>query len=90
MIIKYFADIRSLTGRNEEQWLKAATTVRQLLAGLSARYGAAFEDRVFKGGRLSDTVILLVNGKDVRHLNAVDTRLSPEDVVVLFPMVAGG
>ncbi len=34
MVIKYFADVRQLTRCEQEQWTKAAPTVRELLAGL--------------------------------------------------------
>jgi len=90
VVVKYFADIRRLTGREEEAWEKAAPTVRALLAGLAAKHGAAFEKRVFEGGRLSSTVIVLVNGQSIEHLAGLETKLGSEDVVAVFPMVAGG
>ena len=90
MLIKYFADIRLLTRCAQEEWTKAAATVRELLAQLSARHGAAFEKRVFENGGLSSTLIVLVNGQQVEHLRGIDTPLSPGDTVAVFPMVAGG
>ena len=43
-----------------------------------------------QGGKLSDTMIILVNGRNILHLNGVQTPLNPDDVVAVFPMVAGG
>jgi molybdopterin synthase sulfur carrier subunit len=87
--VRYFADIRTLAGTVEEEHA-AVPTVRHLLAALAAEKGPAFENRVFPGGRLSDTMIILVNGRNILHLNGVQTPLEPDDVVAVFPMVAGG
>jgi sulfur-carrier protein len=90
MLVKYFADIRRLTGREQQQWTKAAPTVRELLRALAAEHGAAFEKRVLEGDDLSSTMIVLVNGQSLEHLRGMDTPLGPEDIVAVFPMVAGG
>ena len=90
MVVRYFADIRTLARTDEEQRSSVPPTVNALLAVLAAEKGAAFEKRVFEGGKLSDTIILLVNGRNIRHLNGVETALKPDDVVAVFPMVAGG
>jgi molybdopterin synthase sulfur carrier subunit len=90
VLVKYFADVRLLTRCAQEEWTEAAPTLRELLAQLSARHGAAFERRVLEGGGLHGTIIILVNGRHVEHLSGIDTPLSPEDTVAVFPMVAGG
>jgi MoaD family protein len=90
VVIKYFADVRTLTGRGEQQWTKAAPTLHALLKELVSQYGAAFEKKVFQEGQLSGSMIILVNGQDVVRLGGLETPLSPEDNVVFFPMVAGG
>lgn len=90
VIVKYFADIRGLTGCTEQQWTKEAPTLRALLAELVREYGAPFEKRVFDGGRLNNAIIILINGQNLEHLSGLETPLGPEDVVVFFPMVAGG
>jgi MoaD family protein len=87
MTVKYCSEIRRFTARNQEQRAKAAATVRALLEELADEYGAAFANRVFKSGCLSDTVLVFVNGRDVAHLSGLDTRLSAEDVVVISPVV---
>ena len=90
MVVRYFADIRSLAGTEEQQWTSAAPTLRSLLTGLAAEKGAAFEKRVFDGGQLSSTIIVLVNGRNIQHLKGVETPLGADDIVAVFPMVAGG
>jgi molybdopterin converting factor small subunit len=41
-------------------------------------------------GKLSATIIVLVNGQSAVHLDRLDTPLEPEDTVAFFPMIAGG
>lgn len=90
MIIRYFAEIRLLTGRKEETWTKDAPDLRSLLKGLAAQYGAAFARRIFEGDDISSTMLFFINGRDIAHLKGIDSPLSGEDVVAIFPMVAGG
>lgn len=91
MQILYFAGIRELTKEKERQCPVPVATVHELLLTLSARYGTAFRQKVFNGdGQLSDVVIVLVNGRDIRHLNGLETPLATADTVCIFPVVAGG
>ena len=90
MEVRYFANIRDLTKETKTQFNGRAATLAALLRDLSARYGRPFEQRVFPNGQLDDTIIVLVNGRDIRHLNGIDTPLKETDVVAIFPVVAGG
>ncbi len=90
MTIRFFADLRALTGQREITWNGSADTVLGLLKALAGRFGPAFERRVVPGGQKSETIIVLVNGRDVRDLSGADTPLGPDDDVWIFPMVAGG
>jgi molybdopterin synthase sulfur carrier subunit len=89
MKVEYFATLRDVAGRREENWDRPAATVGQLLRDLIARYGRDFERWVLKNGDLG-LAIVLVNGQDVRGLQRLDTPLSPDDTVTIFPPVAGG
>jgi molybdopterin synthase sulfur carrier subunit len=90
VIIRYFADIRELTGCKEETWTKAEQDMRSLLEGLAAKHGSAFGKRVFDGDHLNSTIIIFINGRDVAHLQGINSPLKSDDVVAIFPMVAGG
>jgi molybdopterin synthase sulfur carrier subunit len=90
MLVRYFADIRKLSGREQQTYQGAAPTVRRLFEELSAQHGAAFQQRVFEGGNLSSTLIVFVNGRAVEHLGGIETPLGSDDVVAIFPMIAGG
>jgi molybdopterin synthase sulfur carrier subunit len=90
MLIKFFADVRKFTGRLEQEWTRPAPTLRELVLGLAEQHGQAFLDRVLPGGKLSATIIVLVNGQSIVHLEGLETALGPEDTVAFFPMIAGG
>jgi sulfur-carrier protein len=90
MKVQYFATLRDVTGKKEEDWQEPEATVGDLMRALVARYGHAFERWVVKDGDLWDLVIVLVNGHDVRNLQRFGTKLTSSDTVVIFPPVGGG
>ena len=90
MEIRYFATIRDITGESKLQWKEPATTLSKLLCDLCARYDRRFRSWVLDGDDLGAAIIILINGRDARHLNGINTPLQPDDTVSIFPMVAGG
>jgi len=90
MKVVYFALLRDATGKNEEEWRAPAATVRELLLALCKRYGERFTRWVMRDGALWSLVIVLVNGRDVRSLQGMDTPLGAGDTVVIFPPLGGG
>ena len=90
MTIRYFADIRVLTGRGEETWTDAAPDMRSLLQGLAAQYGSAFGKRIFEGDQLNKAITVFINGRDAAYLKGIDSPLKSDDSVAIFPIVGGG
>lgn len=90
MTVKFFATFRQLTGEESRRVDSSPATAGELLRALSGRYGPAFEAAVFDDGRLSETVIILVNGRNLHFTGGLDTPLGADDEVSVFPMVAGG
>jgi molybdopterin synthase sulfur carrier subunit len=90
MKLLYFAILRDVTGKREEDWQQPEATVGDLMRDLVARYGHAFERWVLKDGDLWNLVIILVNGRDVRNMQRCNTPLAADDTVVIFPPVGGG
>jgi len=88
--IRYFADIRLLAKCGEQQLTTQPATLRALLTELAAQHGASFQKRIFDNGKLSSAVAVMVNGQNVRHLAGLETPLSPDDAISIFPMIAGG
>ena len=89
MVIKFFAFIRDYTGAKETTMV-VCPDLRELLEKLCSRYGTKLRVRLFTGDRLSDDIIILVNGRHINHLEGLDTKLEESDQISIFPRVAGG
>jgi molybdopterin synthase sulfur carrier subunit len=90
MKIRYYATLRDITGVEEAEWHSSAPTVGALVEDLCVHYGPRFRRWMKEGAKMAPWVIVMVNGRDYRHLQGVDTPLSPTDTITLFPPVAGG
>jgi molybdopterin synthase sulfur carrier subunit len=94
MRVKFFAYIRNYTGCKEAE-VPYSATVRDLARTLADLYGKRLRDELFDtttpdNEALSPTIIIMVNGRHVAHLGGIDAALKADDVVQIFPLVAGG
>jgi len=81
--VKFFATLRSIAGRREVE-IKGIKTVGELLEKLYAEFGEEFKNEI------EERRMILVNGKNIDHLNGLNTELSEGDVVNIFPPAGGG
>ncbi len=89
MKVNFFATFRQLTLEKSRENL-SAPTLNELLEKLCDHYGSRFRKEVFVNGNLSKDVMILVNGKAIDHLDGINTKLSENDEVSIFPRIAGG
>jgi molybdopterin synthase sulfur carrier subunit len=89
--VKFFATYREFTRCNEAD-IRVLPDVRTLLLSLGEQYGDAFLDKLMTpdGMDIGCDTIVLVNGRNVHHMDGAATTLSDTDIVSIFPMVAGG
>lgn len=91
MLIRYFAMLRDVTQQNEQTWTTPVATVGELLRMLCITYGSEFQRWVVdEKGSLGGLSIVLVNGIDYRELGGLSASLTAEDIIAIFPPVAGG
>ena len=90
MQLKYFATFRDIT-RCKAEDIPAPSNVLALLHYLCERY-AGFRPKLLApdGTDAGEETIILVNGRNISHLDGVATPLAEADKVSIFPVVAGG
>lgn len=89
MNVKFFAYIRDYS-HTKQTTVSNCKTVRELLQKLCSMYGDEFDSLIFLNGELRKEIIILVNGRHICHLNGLETELSENDEISVFPTVAGG
>ena len=87
--VLFFATIRDYTNEKETT-AEGASSIKGLLHLLCARYGPEFEAEVFEGEKISDRVIVLVNGKHIAHTGGPLTPVKDGDTIAVFPVIGGG
>jgi molybdopterin synthase sulfur carrier subunit len=90
--INFYATLRQIVGgKTLDLEIPQGATVRQLLDEIIRAYPLIKRELFNENGELYGHVHVLVNGRDVPYLeNVLDTVLSPQDIVTIFPAVGGG
>ncbi len=67
------------------------SNIKNMLEQLSSKFGKKFEDLIFKASEnLSKYVIVTINGKDIRTLEGLNTKIQIDDEISFIPAIAGG
>jgi molybdopterin synthase sulfur carrier subunit len=91
MEIKIHATLRDAVGKKCVRLDKFSNaTIEQILQELISRYPAIVPKLFRDNGELHAGAHILINGRDMRYLNGLETRISAEDEVRIFPAVGGG
>jgi molybdopterin synthase sulfur carrier subunit len=91
MQVRYFAYYRDFTGCRSEEF-PAPTNIGTLLVSLGVRYGREMRSKLLSDDKkaLGPDAIVLINGRNIAHLGELEAPLDDDDIVAIFPMVAGG
>ena len=91
--VKFFATFRDLLGLKElelevgpEENLKLIDLLEQLFQ----KFGEKFRNRILEGGNIRPQVNIMINGRNIKFLDGVNSPLKDGDTVAIFPPVAGG
>ncbi|WP_128906442.1 ubiquitin-like small modifier protein 1 [Halorubrum amylolyticum] len=88
--LRFFATFREAAGRKTVAAEFAdGSTVGDVLRELEAEY-EGMNGRLIVDGGLAPQINVLKNGREVLHLDELDTPLDDDDRLSVFPPVAGG
>lgn len=93
VIVKYFAVIREIVGKREDDLeMDEGSTVQDLLLYLSRINGDKFKEYIYKVGteRLNENLQFLVDGRSINTLNGIKTKLHDGCKFIIIPPVGGG
>ena len=91
--VKYFATLREITGKREEQIeLRKDSTMSDLLNRLVEMHGSAFKNYVIDEGTGSPRghLLFLIDGTSMNSMGGLNAKLTDGCVVALMPPVGGG
>lgn len=83
-IVKLYANLRKLAGTKELS--VPGSTVRAVVNALVER-NPPLGEVILEGGKLRPHIVVTLNGHNVTDLNA---SASEQDVIAIFPPIAGG
>lgn len=91
VIVKFFANFREITGKEQES-VKGVGNISSLLNELVRKFGNKLAKQLYSPGaqELLESVNILVNGRGISFLRGLNTSLKDGDVVAIFPPVSGG
>jgi MoaD family protein len=90
--VKFFASIREATGVDAiDVVIEQGESADALLRRLVVRFGEKLTSALYDSSRaLRKDITLMVNGRNLRTLEGLDTELHDADVVLIFTSIAGG
>jgi sulfur-carrier protein len=89
--LRIFANFRETIGAAEmELFPSAGESAGVLLKSLCEAHPALREKIFDPAGNLKPYILVLKNGRNIDSLQRLDTPLADQDVIALFPPVAGG
>ena len=88
--VKLFAEFREFLKKNEiEVELENGTNILKLLEIISELYN--LQEKIFDDkNEIKQWIKILKNGRQIKFLNGVKTKLEQGDEIALFPPLIGG
>jgi|BarGraNGADG00211_3_1021988.scaffolds.fasta_scaffold09480_3 MoaD family protein, archaeal len=85
--VRLFANLREIVGN--PRLVFEASTIRDVLMTLRSEH-PALQPLLCDDGEVRPYITILINGKNIRDMEALATILSDGDEVAIFPPVSGG
>lgn len=88
--LRFFATFRDAVGQKTlHREFDEGTTVRTVLESTEAEF-PDLRGEFLENGELQPQLNVLKNGREVLHIDGLDTELEDGDTLSVFPPVAGG
>ena len=90
--VHFLGNIREIARTREQAFEISDPTVEALVERMAREYGDDFKRTLVNTstGKVSNSVVVALNGVDIEALKGLKTNLKEGDVVAIFPPVAGG
>ncbi len=91
MVVRLYGELYEAAGRVREVELEVedGATVLDAARLLEQRF-SGLRGRLLHGDKLSEDLVVLVNGRNIDFLEGAETRLRDGDRVAFFPPAGGG
>lgn len=88
---RFFATFRQAVGsKTIEREYDDGASVGDILATLETEYDGLSGDLLDDDGEIRPQLSVFRNGREVLHMDGIETRLEDGDTLSVFPPVAGG
>lgn len=89
-VVKVFISSTLLEDASSKKLSLEAETVSDILTRLLEIIGDKLRNKIYEGEDLSPRIVILVNNRNVRFINGLNTKVNDGDVIALLPAIAGG
>lgn len=89
-VVKVFISSTLLESASSKKLSLEAEIVDDILTKLLEIIGDKFREKIYEGGNLSPRIVILVNNKNIRFIDGLNTKVNDGDVITLLPAIAGG
>lgn len=89
--VRFFATFKQITNQRDIEFsIEEGVTIQQLLNVVFDQY-QTLRNKIFdENNELKPWIHILKNGRNIKFLDGMETKITNGDVIALFPPVAGG
>jgi molybdopterin synthase sulfur carrier subunit len=89
--VKFYSLFRlNLKSSGIEYDIDGTISLKELIDKLDEDFEGYFSEKLLDAEEIRTGSIILLNGKNVLHLDKLNTKINDGDIVTLFPPSAGG